>query len=184
VHTPQRGTIRVDGVALEQMGLDTWRAQVGTVMQDDSLFAGSLGDNIAFFDPKPDHAWIEQCARLAAIHDDIVRMPMGYQTLAGDMGTTLSGGQKQRVLLARALYRRPRVLILDEATSHLDVAREAEVGRAIAGMPLTRIVVAHRPQTLATVDRVVEMAGGRIVRDETAQEYAERNGLQAAGAPV
>jgi ATP-binding cassette, subfamily B, bacterial CvaB/MchF/RaxB len=184
VHTPQRGTIRVDGVALEQLGLDTWRAQVGTVMQDDSLFAGSLADNIAFFDPKPDHAWIEQCARLAAIHDDIVRMPMGYQTLAGDMGTTLSGGQKQRVLLARALYRRPRVLILDEATSHLDVAREAEVGRAIAGMPLTRIVVAHRPQTLATVDRVVEMAGGRIVRDETAHEYAARNGLQTAGAPV
>jgi ATP-binding cassette, subfamily B, bacterial CvaB/MchF/RaxB len=177
VYAPQQGSVRIGGIALEQLGLDAWRSQVGTVMQDDVLFAGSIADNISFFDPKPDREWIEQCARLASIHDDIVRMPMGFQTLAGDMGTTLSGGQKQRVLLARALYRRPRVLILDEATSHLDVAREAAVGRAIAQMAVTRIVVAHRPQTLASVDRVVEMADGRILRDETAQEYAARLGL-------
>jgi ATP-binding cassette, subfamily B, bacterial CvaB/MchF/RaxB len=182
VYAPQRGSIRIGGVALEQLGLDRWRAQVGTVMQDDTLFAGSIADNIAFFDPKLDREWIEQCARAASIHDDILRMPMGYQTLVGDMGTTLSGGQKQRVLLARALYRRPGVLILDEATSHLDVAREAEVGRAIARMPLTRIVVAHRPQTLASVDRVVEMADGCILRDETAREYAARTGLMPVGA--
>lgn len=103
-----------------------------------------------------------------------MKLPMAYQTLVGDMGTTLSGGQKQRVLLARALYRRPRVLLLDEATSQLDVTREAEVGRAIARLHLTRIIVAHRPQTLALVDRVVELQDGRIVRDETARQYAER----------
>ena len=177
VYAPQQGSIRADGLSLEQQGLDHWRSQVGTVMQDDVLFAGSIADNIAFFDSKPDRAWTEQCARLASIHDDIVRLPMGYQTLVGDMGTTLSGGQKQRVLLARALYRKPRVLVLDEATSHLDVAREAEVGRAIAGMPMTRIVIAHRPQTLASVDRVVEMADGRIVRDESARDYAARVGV-------
>ena len=165
---------------MEQLGVDNWRGQVGTVMQDDVLFAGSIADNIAFFDPKPDRGWIEQCARLATIHDDIVRMPMAYQTLVGDMGTALSGGQKQRVLLARAMYRRPRVLVLDEATSHLDTTREAEVGRSIAAMALTRVVVAHRAQTLASVDRVVEMEGGRIVRDETADQFAARTGLKSA----
>ena len=180
VYHPQRGSIRIGGVAMEQLGVDNWRGQVGTVMQDDVLFAGSIADNIAFFDPKPDRGWIEQCARLATIHDDIVRMPMAYQTLVGDMGTTLSGGQKQRVLLARAMYRRPRVLVLDEATSHLDTAREAEVGRSIAAMALTRVVVAHRAQTLASVDRVVEMEGGRIVRDETAAQFAARMGLKSA----
>jgi ATP-binding cassette, subfamily B, bacterial CvaB/MchF/RaxB len=154
---------------------------VGTVMQDDVLFAGSIADNISFFDPKLDRAWMEQCARLAAIDEDIARMPMGFQTLVGDMGTTLSGGQKQRVLLARALYRRPRVLVLDEATSHLDMTREAAVGQAIATLSLTRIVVAHRLQTLATVDRVVEMEGGRIVRDESAAQFAARMGLNSLG---
>jgi ATP-binding cassette, subfamily B, bacterial CvaB/MchF/RaxB len=174
VYAPQDGTIKVAGVPIEQVGWRQWRSLVGTVMQDDVLFAGSLADNISFFDPQPDAAWIEECARLAAIHDDIRRMPMGYQTLVGDMGATLSGGQKQRVLLARALYRRPKVLILDEATSHLDVAREAEVSRAIAAMKLTRIVVAHRPQTLASVDRVVELREGRVVSDEAPQDYVTR----------
>ena len=174
VYAPQHGQIRIDGVSMEQMGIAQWRAQVGTVMQDDVLFAGSISDNISFFDAKTDVEWLEQCARMASINEDILKMPMAYQTLVGDMGSTLSGGQKQRVLLARALYRRPRVLILDEATSHLDIAREAEVGQAIASMALTRIVVAHRLQTLASVDRVVELDDGRIVRDETAEEFAQR----------
>jgi ATP-binding cassette subfamily B protein RaxB len=177
VHRPQQGQIRVDGVPLDQLGLDAWRSRIGTVLQDDVLFAGSISDNIGFFDPTPDRGRIERSARLAAIHDDIVRLPMQYQTLVGDMGTTLSGGQKQRVLLARALYRQPSVLVLDEATSHLDVAREAQVGQAIARLPVTRIIVAHRPQTLALVDRVVELADGRVVRDETALQYAARLGL-------
>lgn len=184
VYTPQQGSIRVDGIPIEQIGLDAWRAQVGTVMQDDVLFAGSIADNIAFFDPKPDRLWIEDCARMASIHDDIVVMPMAYQTLVGDMGTTLSGGQKQRVLLARALYRRPRVLILDEATSHLDVAREAEVSRAIARLPITRIVVAHRPQTMASVERVVELQAGRVLRIETATAWARRHEAQPTEATV
>lgn len=179
VYTPQRGQIRIDGVSMEHMGVAQWRAQVGTVMQDDVLFAGSIADNISFFDANPDVAWLEQCVQMASIDEDILNMPMGYQTLVGDMGSTLSGGQKQRVLLARALYRRPRVLILDEATSHLDIAREAEVGHAIASMSLTRIVVAHRQQTLASVDRVVELADGRVVRDDTAEEFAQRMAMAA-----
>jgi ATP-binding cassette, subfamily B, bacterial CvaB/MchF/RaxB len=177
VYKPTQGRILINGQPLDSIGLDAWRAQVGTVMQDDVLFAGSIAENIAFFDSGIDRAWVEQCARSAAIHDDIMGLPMGYQTLVGDMGTSLSGGQKQRVLLARALYRRPQVLILDEATSHLDVAREAEVGHAIAAMPLTRIVVAHRPQTLALVDRVVALHQGQVQRDELAADYRQRHAL-------
>jgi ATP-binding cassette subfamily B protein RaxB len=138
------------------------------------LFAGSIADNISFFDTAPDTVWLEDCAVMAAIHEDIAKMPMAYQTLVGDMGSTLSGGQKQRVLLARALYRRPSVLILDEATSHLDMARETEVSSAIANMPLTRIVIAHRQQTLASVDRVVELEGGQVLRDETSEAFMQR----------
>jgi ATP-binding cassette, subfamily B, bacterial CvaB/MchF/RaxB len=174
VHHAQQGLIKIDGVPIEQIGMSHWRAMVGTVMQDDVLFAGSIADNISFFDSKPDRAWVESCAAMAAIHDDILAMPMSYQTLVGDMGSTLSGGQKQRVLLARALYRRPRVLILDEATSHLDTLCEAKVNQAIANFKLTRIVIAHRQQTLQSVDRVLELADGKIVRDETAADYAQR----------
>jgi ATP-binding cassette subfamily B protein RaxB len=181
IYTQQRGVIKIDGTPLSSIGLDQWRMQVGTVMQDDVLFAGSIADNICFFDPNVNRSWIEECARMASIHDDIMQFPMGYQTLVGDMGTTLSGGQKQRVLLARAMYRRPRILVLDEATSHLDVAREAEVGRAIAAMAITRIVVAHRPQTLATVDRVVEMSEGRIVRDDKSVDYLRRLEVLSGG---
>lgn len=175
VYTPQRGQILIDGAPLERVGLAAWRARIGTVMQDDALFAGSIADNISFFDPQIERARVERCARLAAVHDDIAAMPMGYETLVGDMGSSLSGGQRQRVLLARALYRLPSVLVLDEATSHLDVQREAQVGQAIARMRLTRVVVAHRPQTLALVDRVVELSEGRVVRDESSAEYRRRH---------
>jgi ATP-binding cassette subfamily B protein RaxB len=161
---PTAGEIRVGGQALRQLGLDRLRRMVGTVMQDDVLFAGSIADNIAFFDPQPDIAWIERCAQLAAIGDDIARMPMRYNTLVGDMGTVLSGGQRQRVLLARALYKRPQILLLDEATSHLDVARERLVNEAVRSLKLTRILIAHRPETIASADRVITLAQGRVLR--------------------
>lgn len=152
---PTEGAIEIDGQPLSQVGLARWRQSVATVMQDDVLFAGSIAENICFFEAVPDHALIEQCAKMAAIHADIVLMPMQYNTLVGDMGTVLSGGQKQRVLMARALYRQPRVLLLDEATSHLDVASERHVNEAIRALNLTRIIVAHRPETIASADRVL-----------------------------
>jgi len=108
-----------------------------------------------------------------------MRMPMGYRTLIGDMGTALSGGQKQRVLLARALYRRPKILFLDEATSHLDVGLEKQVNAAVRAMKLTRIVIAHRPETIAMADRVLVMHGGKVVQ-EVRQPVAQAPAQPAA----
>src|SRR5262249_32044529 len=103
---PTAGEVQVDGVALPVFGERAYRRQVATVMQDDHLLTGSILQNICFFDENPDHAFVAECARLACIHEDILRMPMGYQTMIGSLGNTLSAGQRQRVLLARALYRR------------------------------------------------------------------------------
>lgn len=165
VHAPQAGEVRVGGVPLRQLGLRHWRDMIGTVMQDDQLFAGSIADNISFFDAGADADWIEQCARVAAVHEEIEAMPMGYHTLIGDMGASISGGQKQRILLARALYKRPRILFLDEATSALDVDREREVNQAIRHLEITRVVVAHRPETIAAAARVVVLSEGRVAQD-------------------
>jgi len=165
VHAPQAGEIRVGGVPLRQLGLRNWRDMIGTVMQDDQLFAGSIADNISFFDPMADPEWVSECARVAAVLEDIEAMPMGWQTLIGDLGGSLSGGQRQRILLARALYKRPKVLFLDEATSALDVDRERQVNQAIRGLSLTRIIVAHRPETIASASRVIVLQDGRVAQD-------------------
>jgi ATP-binding cassette subfamily B protein RaxB len=165
IHVPERGEILVGDVNLRQLGLGAWREMIGTVMQDDQLFAGSITDNIAFFDSNPDLAWVRECAKLAAVDDEIETLPMGYDTLAGDMGASLSGGQKQRILLARALYKRPKILFLDEATSALDVERERLVNQAIKHLQLTRVIVAHRPETIASATRVVVLSEGRVAQD-------------------
>jgi ATP-binding cassette subfamily B protein RaxB len=159
---PSRGEVLVDGHPLQSFGIQAFRRAATAVMQDDQLMSGSVADNIAFFDPAPDLEWAKECARLAAIHDDVMRMPMGYNTLTGDMGTVLSGGQKQRILLARALYARPKILMLDEGTAHLDLATEALVNNAVAKLNMTRIIIAHRPQTIISADRVVSLAEGRL----------------------
>ncbi len=163
--SPQQGEVLAGGRRLDQLGATAWRSLVGTVMQDEPLFAGSIADNISFFDPAPDVDWIVECARLAAVHDEIAALPMGFHTLIGDMGATLSGGQKQRVLLARALYKRPKVLFLDEATSALDVDRERLVNHAVRQLKLTRVIVAHRPETIASVDRVIALDAGGVTHD-------------------
>ena len=148
-------------------------------MQDDQLFAGSVSDNIAFEDDHHDEGKVLEAAQLAAVHDDIAAMPMGYNSLIGDMGTTLSGGQKQRVILARALYRRPQLLFLDEATSHLDVERERLVNEAVKQLELTRVIIAHRPETIASADRVLIMhAGGvaHVLSQNTSSSLAPERG--------
>ena len=165
IHEPLAGEVRVGGLPLRQLGLRAWRDMLGSVMQDDQLFAGSIIDNISFFDPQADAAWVEECARIAAVADEIEAMPMGFHTLIGDMGTSISGGQKQRILLARALYKRPKILFLDEATSALDVDREREVNQAIRQLQLTRIIVAHRPETIASASRVIVLHDGKVSQD-------------------
>ncbi|TFZ50991.1 peptidase domain-containing ABC transporter [Serratia proteamaculans] len=159
---PEIGRVALDGIDIRQGGLHRYRERIGCVMQDDILFAGSLNDNISFFDPAADLAAVERAARLAQIHDDIMAMPMGYQSLVGDMGSSLSGGQAQRVLLARALYRNPSILILDEASSHLDVERERLINEAVKAMAITRIIIAHRPETIASADRILVVNNGKI----------------------
>jgi ATP-binding cassette, subfamily B, bacterial CvaB/MchF/RaxB len=176
IHAPAHGEVRVAGMPLAQLGLAQWRAMVGTVMQDDALLTGSVIDNISFFDASPDIEWVMECARVAAVHDEIEAMPMGYHTLIGDMGASLSGGQKQRVLLARALYKRPQVLLLDEATSALDVERERVVNQNIRKLQLTRVIVAHRPETIASAARVVVLSEGRVTQDLRSVPGAGRGG--------
>lgn len=122
---PPEGEVLIGGIPLEHLGPRNYRALIGAVMQDDALLAGSILDNISFFDPQTDRDRAEECARMACLHEEIEAMPMGYQTLIGDLGTSLSGGQKQRLLLARALYKKPKILFLDEATSHLDLAMKS-----------------------------------------------------------
>jgi ATP-binding cassette, subfamily B, bacterial CvaB/MchF/RaxB len=158
----KEGQILVGGQPLSKLGLSHLRNMIGTVMQDDALFAGSIADNIAFFDQQVDLAWVEECARKAAVYEEIAAMPMGFNTLIGDMGAALSGGQKQRILLARALYKKPKILFLDEATSHLDVARESMVNQAVQALDMTRVIIAHRPETIASAKRVIVMAAGKV----------------------
>ena len=117
-----------------------------------------MAENIACFDPKLNYKRIEFCAKLASVHNEIQKFGMQYNTLVGDMSTSLSSGQKQRVILARALYREPRLLFLDEATSHLDIERESVVHSNIKEMDITRIIVAHRPETIKSADIVIVLA--------------------------
>jgi ATP-binding cassette subfamily B protein RaxB len=157
------GKMLVNGHVLDEHDLGWYRGYIGAVMQDDQLTYGSLGENICFSDPRPDLERMQWCARLAQIHDDITRMPMRFDTQCGDMGSTLSGGQRQRILLARALYKQPSFLILDEATSNLDAENEAKIFEHLRELPMLKIIVAHRQETLAMADRVLLLDSGRMV---------------------
>ena len=159
---PDSGDVLVDGLPLARFGYKSFHGQIAAVLQEDSLFAGTLADNIALFDDHIDMERVIASAVAASIHEDIARMPMQYETLVGDMGSTLSGGQKQRVLLARALYRQPKILVMDEGTAHLDTAHERAVNAAIADMGITRIIIAHRRETVEAAERVLVMAGGKL----------------------
>lgn len=130
---------------------------IACILQEDRLLHGSLRDNICGFRRPVDEEWLTACARSANVHDEIMRLPMGYDTPVGALGDGLSGGQKQRIFIARALYRRPGILFMDEATSHLDETNERLINQAIAGLNITRIIIAHRPSTLASAQRVITL---------------------------
>ncbi len=160
---PTSGQLLIDGQPIDDYGLGNFREQIAAVTQDDQLLSGTIAENITFFSQTCDTQWMHQCARMAAIYDDINKMPMGFDSIIGDMGAALSGGQKQRVLLARALYKKPRILFLDEATSHLDANTESLVNDAVKQLDITRIIIAHRAQTIAAADRIVAIERGEIV---------------------
>jgi len=164
---PERGDISIGGhsVCVSRAAI---LGKVGFVLQDDSLFGGTIAENIAFAADAPDPARVEECARLACLHDEIMETAMGYNTMIGDMGCALSGGQQQRLMLARALYQQPSLLILDEATSHLDIPTERRIAAMLAALRITRVFVAHRPDTIAIADRVIALS-----RDGTIDGVAE-----------
>ena len=173
---PTAGRVLIDGRPLADIGVGEYRRHVGSVMQEDALFAGSIAENVAFFDSEIDMARVVHAATLACIHHEIVAKPMGYETLVGDMGSALSGGEKQRVLLARALYRQPKILFMDEGTSSLDVVTERGVNASIKSLGITRIIVAHRPETIRTADRVVELVDGKLMPVEATGSSRHRVG--------
>ncbi|WP_288142425.1 peptidase domain-containing ABC transporter [Mesorhizobium sp.] len=176
LHAPSAGEVRLDGSRASPERWQVWRSQVGVVAQDDRLLSGTIADNIAFFDPDLDMQRVIAAACAACVHEDILRMPMQYLSLIGDMGAALSGGQRQRILLARALYRRPKLLFLDEGTANLDEQTEETIAGLIASLPITRIVVAHRPALIRHASRVVRIEGGRL-----SVEPKPRHGLSAVG---
>ncbi|MEM7005900.1 MAG: peptidase domain-containing ABC transporter [Pseudomonadota bacterium] len=164
LYKPNKGEVLLDHQPASQNLYRSWRANVGVVSQTDQLLSGSIADNIAFFDPDLDMELVKQAAVAAQVHDDIQMMPMQYMSLVGDMGSILSGGQRQRVLLARALYRRPKVLFLDEGTANLDPSTEAQIAELIASLPITRIVVAHRPALIEKANDVYEVSNGSLTQ--------------------
>ncbi|MFF7244690.1 peptidase domain-containing ABC transporter [Embleya sp. NPDC008237] len=187
---PDRGTILLSGVPLERLDLPALRTHCGAVLQDLSLFDGSIADNIALGSPESTRTEVEHAAVLAGLHEDVRRMPMGYETNVGEGGIALSAGQRQRVALARALVHRPRLLILDEATSHLDPATERAVDAALNRLEITRLVISHRLSAIENADEIVVLDAGRIVeRGRHADllalggHYADLFGPRSAGAP-
>lgn len=173
LYPPSEGKIILDGNEANSELWRAWRTHIGLVAQDDKLLSGSVAENIAFFDPQINMQRVMEVAKEAFIHDEIMKKPMQYQTLIGDMGVALSGGQKQRILLARALYRNPKVLILDEGTANLDTSNELAIANYVASLKITRIVVAHRPALIERAERVLHLQNGSLVEIRRSSKMPE-----------
>ncbi|MBO0781788.1 MAG: peptidase domain-containing ABC transporter [Ktedonobacteraceae bacterium] len=179
-YPPAQGDIFYDGTALRTLNLQAVRQQLGVVLQEEKIFHGSIKENITLRDPGLTMEQIERAARLAAFHEDVLRLPMGYETLVGEGGTALSGGQRQRLALARALAHQPAILLLDEATSALDVATERSVEDNLATLSCTQIIITHRLSTIQQADCIVVLDQGHIVEQGTHEQLLERRGYYAS----
>jgi len=179
LYPPTSGTICLDGTDLATLDPRVMRARTGTVLQDPFVFSGTISSNIAFHDPAISPADIEQAARMACLHSDIMAMPQGYQTRLGERGGGLSGGQRQRLAIARALVRRPAMLLLDEATSHLDAVTETAIYRSLSGLDCTQILIAHRLSTVRDADLIMVLHDGTVAEQGTHAELLARDGRYA-----
>lgn len=159
---PDVGEVLLDGMPYQTWGVGNIRRHMSVVMQDDDLLAGSIAENVAFFSPNIDHQRVLEALEMAEILDHVRTLPFGVNTLMGDLSAPLSSGQRQRLTIARALYRQPRVLILDEGTSHLDLETEKRVWRRLAGLSITRLIVTHRPETMQQADRLLHLDSGSL----------------------
>ena len=177
LYTPQAGVIRYDGRPLDELGLTRLRREIGVVLQEPFLLGGTIRENIALQQPDMPLAQIVEAAKLAAIHDEIERLPMGYESRVGEGGSGLSGGQRQRIALARALATRPAILILDEATSHLDAVTESAIQRNLDGLAVTRITIAHRLSSVRNADRILVLDAGQIVESGSHGELIGLGGV-------
>jgi ATP-binding cassette, subfamily B, bacterial len=177
LYRPREGQVSYDGVDLAELEVRSVRRQLGIVTQQPYLFASTVRENIALNDPSLPLEAVVEAARLACMHDDIMAMPMGYETPLLDGGSSLSGGQHQRIALARALAMRPAILLLDEATSDLDTITERGVYENLAQLGCTTIVIAHRLSTIRNADLILVMDGGRIVERGDHHELMTTNGL-------
>ena len=179
LHRPTEGEICYDGRRLESMNYRSLRTQFGVVLQDSQLFSGSIRSNIAHNAPSMSLEQVMKAARLACIHDEIMRMPMGYETIVAEGGTGLSGGQCQRLTIARALANQPALLLLDEATSHLDALSEEQVDQNLNHLSCTRVVIAHRLSTVHNADLILMVDDGRMVESGTHDELMAMNRFYA-----
>lgn len=177
LYDPTEGSVSYDGADLRQLDVTSVRKQVGVVTQDSQLFSGTIRDNLLLIDPNLPLEAAIRAARLAHLHDDIIAMPMGYETPLGDRGSSMSGGQRQRLALARALVGQPKILVLDEATSHLDTSTERAVQDSLNSLQCTRIVIAHRLSTIIRADRIVVLQEGQIVEVGSHAQLLSRNGV-------
>jgi ATP-binding cassette subfamily B protein len=179
LYEPNEGEILFDGIPLHHLNYGTLRRQCGVVLQDSSVFSGSLRQNIALHEPDLAFDRVVEAARLAAIHKEISAMPMAYETLVGEGGAGLSGGQMQRLCLARALAGRPVVLLLDEATSHLDAATEAAIDHNLSRLACTRLIIAHRLSTVRNANCILVLEAGRMIERGNHTELLAMGGQYA-----